>query len=318
MTPMKARTLFCLSAAALCGLAWLVSCSPPDVRMGMAPADSIKLSYRIVGKGKPLVVIHDGPGYEKSMLYKGFDDLSSQMRVIYYDQRGCGRSEPIAPTVSLSVEDNVRDLEDLRRYLRLRKMSLAAHGWGAVIALEYARAYPKHVESIILIAPMSPFAPDPEFENVIEKLPPDARERITVALEDPTASMVERRETIMREILPSLFFRKEAAEEIKFDMVKLAPDVNLRLGPDIKTLDLFTVLGEVTQPALVIVGRHDISSPLRDQIAYADGMKQADAVVFNGSGHFPFLEENTFFLNLVRVFLRDRSVPTLASAARIP
>ncbi|MFZ1948272.1 MAG: alpha/beta hydrolase [bacterium] len=315
---MKARTLVFLSAAALCGLSLALSCSPPDVRMGMAPTDTVKLSYRIIGKGKPLVVIHDGPGYEKSMLYKGFDGLSPQMRVIYYDQRGCGRSEPVAPTVPLSVEDNVRDLEHLRSYLRLRKMSLAAHGWGAVIALEYARAYPRHVESIILIAPMSPFEPDPEFENVIEKLPPEARERIEAALEDPTASMLERRETIMRETLPSLFFRKEAAEEIRFDTVVLAPDVNLRLGPDIKTLDLFTVLGEVPQPALVIVGRHDISSAVRDQIAYADGMKQADAVVFNGSGHFPFLEENAFFLNLVRAFLRDGSVPTLASAARTP
>jgi proline iminopeptidase len=262
------------------------------------------------------VVIHDGPGLEKSIMYRGFDGLSSDMRVIYYDQRGCGRSEPLAPTSALRVEDNVRDLENLRQFLHLRKMSLAAHGWGAAIALEYARAYPRQVEAIILVAPISPFVPDPELSGVIARLPEASRLKISAVLENPGLSMLERREAVMRETLPGLFYREASADDAGLESIRLAPYVNLRLGDELKTLALFSVLGEITQPTLIVAGRHDISIPMREQIAYADGIKHAGAVVFNESGHFPFLEEPAFFLNLAREFLQHKSVPTLAYGAR--
>lgn len=299
-------------------LAVLLACSPPDVRIGMGEGDGVKLSYRIIGTGKPLVVIHDGPGYEKSIMFGGFDALRSDMKIIYYDQRGCGRSEPLAANTRLSILDNVSDLENLRRYFHFRKMSLAAHGWGAVIALEYARAYPKRVDSIILVTPISPFAPDKELMTMVESLPRAARDKIVGALDAENVSVLEKQEVMMREILPELFYKREAAEDLRLEGLKYASDVRLRLGAELKTLDLFSMLGSITQPTLVIAGRHDISIPVRDQMAYADGIKHASAVVFNESGHFPFLEEHAFFVNLVREFLHNRSVPALAGTWHMP
>lgn len=293
-------------------------CSPPDVRIGTGEGDGVKLSYRMLGKGKPLVVIHDGPGYEKSLMYKGFDGFSSDMRVLYYDQRGCGQSEPISASTSSRISDNVQDLEDLRQYFHFRKMSLAAHGWGAVIALEYARAYPKRVESIVLIAPVSPFAPETEVTSIVDRLPVEAGTRIREALGDPYMSVVEKREVAMRQIMPSLFYRSQTAEDLDLASLTYSAEVSLRLGEELKSLDLFPVLGEITQPTLVIAGRHDISVPVRDQMAYADGIKHSSAVVFNESGHFPFLEEHEFFMNLVGQFLRHKGVPALADAVHKP
>jgi proline iminopeptidase len=289
-----------------------LSCSPPDVRIGMGDGDGVRLAYRALGTGKPLVVIHDGPGNEKSIMYKGFDGLHSDIRLVYYDQRGCGKSEPLAATTPSGIEDNVRDLESLRRYLRLEKMSLAAHGWGAVIALEYTRAHPTRVESLILITPISPFRPGPKVESIVDRLPDDARDHITSILNNVGLSVFERQAAIMRTILPSLFFRPEAMEGIRLESLKYAPEVSLRLGEELQSLDLFAVLHEIAQPTLVIVGRHDLSVPVRDQMAYTDGITNASAVVFNESGHFPFLEERGFFLNLVREFLLKNNVPALA------
>jgi proline iminopeptidase len=284
----------------------------------MGDGEGVRLSYRMLGSGKPLVVIHDGPGYEKSIMYKGFDGLKSDMRVIYYDQRGCGKSEPLAGIISSRIDDNVRDLEALRRYFHIEKMSLAAHGWGAVIALEYARKYPARVQAMMLITPISPFSPQPQIESMLDKLPNGAQDEIARALNDPGLSMLERREAMMRVILPSLFYRQDAVRDVKWEGLKYAPDVNLRLGEELSSLDLFPVLGEITQRTLVIVGRHDVSIPVRDQMAYADGMENASAVVFNESGHFPFLEEHDFFMNLVKEFLLKRTVPALVDASRIP
>jgi proline iminopeptidase len=197
-------------------------------------------------------------------------------------------------------------------------MSLAAHGWGAVIALEYAITHPKRVDSIILLAPISPFAPDRELTSMVESLPKDAQAKIVGALDDANLSVLEKQEVMMREILPELFYRREAAEDLKLENLKYASDVRLRLGEELKCLDLFTVLGDITQPTLVIAGRHDISIPVRDQMAYADGIKHASAVVFNESGHFPFLEEHAFFVNLVKEFLHNKSVPALAGSWPMP
>jgi pimeloyl-ACP methyl ester carboxylesterase len=80
------------------------------------------------------------------------------------------------------------------------------------------------------------------------------------------------------------------------------------------TLDLFPVLEEVTTPTLVIVGRHDPATPVRDQMAYADGISTSSAMVFNGSGHFPFLEEPELFTDVAREFLLHGSLPALVRA----
>ncbi|HVP58522.1 MAG TPA: alpha/beta fold hydrolase, partial [bacterium] len=191
----------------------------------MGTGDGVRLAYRTVGTGRPLVVIHDGPGYEKSIMYKGFDDLSSDMRVVYYDQRGCGKSEPLAATTPARIVDNVNDLEALRRYFHFEKMALAAHGWGAVIALEYARNYPTHVDVIILITPLSPFNPYTKLEDLMDKVPDSARQEIAGAIANSGISMLDKRETVMRAILPALFYNQDAAKAVKWDGLKLAPDV---------------------------------------------------------------------------------------------
>lgn len=280
----------------------------------MGDGDGVRLSYRIVGKGKALVVIHGGPGYEKSLMYHGFDELASDLRIIYYDQRGCGRSEPLTPMTSVTIADNVEDLEALRRYLHLEKMSIAAHGWGAVIALEYARKYRRYIDSIVLITPISPFLPGPALESIIDRLPAEARDEIFEIYNHPTISILEKRERVMKLILPHLFYRQEALEHVDLSTLRLAADVNVRMGADLKSLDLFPVLGEIDAPTLVVVGRHDMATPVRDQMAYADGIRTSSAIVFNHSGHFPFLEEHPLFISVAKGFLLHGSLPALVRA----
>jgi proline iminopeptidase len=282
----------------------------------MGDGEGVRLSYRIIGEGKPLFVIHDGPGYEKTLMYGGFDVLASDMKVVYYDQRGCGRSEPLSPMTSATIADNIEDLEALRAYLHIRKFSIAAHGWGAVIALGYARKYGEYVESIVLVTPISPFMPEPLHETVMDRLPDETRMAVFDLLYHPTISMLERRQRIMKLTMPALFHRPEAAAHIESKSLRFAADVNLRLGDELGTLDLFPVLGDIKAPTLVVIGRHDISTAVRDQMAYADGIKGSSAVVFNDSGHFPFLEEQDSFRSVVREFFLNGRVPTLVSASK--
>jgi len=288
------------------------SCSPAGVRMGMAKGDGARLAYRAVGHGEPLVVIHDGPGGEKSIMYGGFDGLSETMRVVYYDQRGCGRSEPLTASQSCTIEDNVRDLEALRAYLHLDRFSIAAHGWGAVIAIEYARAHPERVEALVLVTPVSPYSPGLHLDGLIERLPPEGRDRVEAVMENPFSTMLETREQFVRAVLPMLFYNDRARREADLEDYKYSADVDARLSSELKSFDLYERLAGVETPTLVIAGRHDVLTPLAEQMAYVDGISTSRAVVFNDSAHFPFLEERRTFLSQVGGFISQGAVPPLA------
>jgi proline iminopeptidase len=282
-----------------------------DMRMGMGNGSGVRLSYRTAGKGPALVVIHGGPGYEKALMYPGFDTLSSELKVVYYDQRGCGSSEPLGALTPMDISDHVEDLEALRRYLRLPDISIAAHGWGAVIALGYCLEYGKNVNSLILVTPISPFLPEPGIESMMDDLPRETRDRIWEIYNHPHLSMLEKRERVMRLVLPALFYRKEGMDRVDLNALSFSPEVNAKATAQLRSADVFPELGDVEVPTLVIVGRHDPSTPVRDQMAYADGIRTSSAIVFNGSGHFPFLEEPQLFTEVSREFLLHGSLPAL-------
>ncbi len=282
--------------------------------MGMAGGDGARLSYRVLGQGEVLVVIHDGPGGEKSIMYDGFDALSGGMKIVYYDQRGCGRSEPLGAGQSCTIEDNVRDLEALSSYLHLDSFSIAAHGWGAVIALEYAREHPDRVDAIVLVTPVSPHEPGLRIDGLMERLPEDGQMQVRAVLDNPFASMLEKREQFVRAVLPLLFYDQRAMGRADLESFRYSPDVDSRLSAELKSFDLYARLDDVGIPTLVIAGRHDVLTPLSEQMAYVERIGTSRAVIFNESAHFPFLEEKEAFLRHVEMFVPDGGIPSLAHA----
>ncbi len=80
------------------------------------PVRGVEIFERRVGSGPPVVVLHGGPGAHHDYLLPGFDALARDRELIYYDQRGGGRS-PVARDVSVGWREHVADLEALRRHL---------------------------------------------------------------------------------------------------------------------------------------------------------------------------------------------------------
>jgi proline iminopeptidase len=99
--------------------------------------------------GLPVVVIHGGPGAGCSDQMRRFFD-PEHYRIILYDQRGAGRSEPHAETDNNTTADLVDDLEQLRQHLNLDRWMLFGGSWGSTLALLYAQANPGRVTAMIL------------------------------------------------------------------------------------------------------------------------------------------------------------------------
>lgn len=126
--------------------------------MELSPIEALRdirgarLFERRVGSGSPVVVLHGGPGAHHDYLLPAFDALASRHTLIYYDQRGGGRS-PVPRDVPVGWQEHVADLEALREAWGLERMAIAGYSWGGLLALLYARAYPARVERLALVSP---------------------------------------------------------------------------------------------------------------------------------------------------------------------
>ncbi len=105
--------------------------------------------------GKPVVVLHGGPGSGTTGDFCFMFDLD-RYRVVLYDQRNCGRSTPHAsePAVDLSANTTrhlVADIERLRSHLGIDRWMVWGGSWGTTLALAYAEAHPERVSEMILV-----------------------------------------------------------------------------------------------------------------------------------------------------------------------
>src|SRR5215207_7962159 len=110
-------------------------------REAMVAVRGVDLFVRRVGAGPPAVVLHGGPGAHHDYLLPGFDALAEGRELIYYDQRGGGRS-PVARDVPVGWTEHVADLDALRETWRLERLTLVGYSWGGLLALLYATSHP--------------------------------------------------------------------------------------------------------------------------------------------------------------------------------
>ncbi|MDA7427658.1 prolyl aminopeptidase [Primorskyibacter aestuariivivens] len=99
--------------------------------------------------GKPVVVLHGGPGGGCSPAMRRYFD-PSVYRVILFDQRGCGRSRPHASVTNNTTWHLVRDIEQIRNLLEIDSWAVFGGSWGATLALIYAQSHPEAVSHLIL------------------------------------------------------------------------------------------------------------------------------------------------------------------------
>jgi pimeloyl-ACP methyl ester carboxylesterase len=107
------------------------------------------LAYWTVGnQDEIIIVLHGGPGAAHNYLRPEWDHLSSAAKVIYYDQRGCGKSDR---SDCYGWKEHVSDLKRIiTHFSRDKKVILAGSSWGYTLALLYATTNPSDVKGIII------------------------------------------------------------------------------------------------------------------------------------------------------------------------
>ncbi len=117
----------------------------------LAVSDLHEIYYEVSGnpKGKPVVVLHGGPGGGSQPFYRQYFD-PDRWRIVMFDQRGCGRSTPHAELRENTTWDLVADIEKLRSLLGIDQWVIFGGSWGSTLALAYSETHPDRCLGLIL------------------------------------------------------------------------------------------------------------------------------------------------------------------------
>ncbi|HUJ26192.1 MAG TPA: alpha/beta fold hydrolase [Myxococcales bacterium] len=264
------------------------------------------LFAREVGEGPPILVVHGGPDFDHTYFLPDLDRLAGAHRLVYYDERGRGRSAAGVRPQDVTLESEMADLDAVRAAFGLEKTALLGHSWGALLAVEYALRHPERVSRLILMNPSPIAAADwRQFRNErVAKLGSDLARmnaiRDTPAFQagDPDAVAayyrIHFRQGLARpEDLDRLVRSLRASPTFTPEGILKARQIEARLYDQTwrspAGYDPLPRLRALHVPALVILGDHDFFS--REMTSHvAKAIPGARLVMLESCGHFPFLE----------------------------
>jgi proline iminopeptidase len=297
--------------------------------------DEVKLFYKIEGQGsETLVVVHGGPGNSLESIRADLGPLANGRRVIYYDQRGNGRSEVIKDGKKVGYKYHVADLDAVRQYFKLDKMTLLGNSWGGLLVSLYAVEHPDRVERMVLHNPAPPmmgFLMDMGNEisfRMSNIYKPEQRKRYEfvqdgnnwLKAKDPVAMC---REFMQLVLTTYTYSRKLDGLGFKGDVCSGPPEavryqqiVNNHVWRSLGEFNLVPKLSAVTAPVLVIHGAADVI-PLRGSQFWTSGYPNARLLLIEKSGHLSHIETPEIFFPAVESFLKG-SFPAEAKKVARP
>jgi proline iminopeptidase len=275
----------------------------------------VRLYYRTMGAiGEPIVVIHGGPGFTMDYIAEDIRGLSDSHRLIFYDQRGTGRSTLVTDAAALDAQRFADDLEALRRHFRLDRITLLGHSWGAGVAALYAIRYPDRVHRLILVGaiPLRLSELTRTFDELSAKRGDVGRqllqERRKTWMADPgNATACRAYYTVWFE---PFFTDPAMLKTTKGDFCAGSPaalrnkvaSVDTHTAASLGNWDWRSALRTVSAPTVIIHGTHDVI-PVSTAREWADAVPNARVVLLDGIGHFPYLEAPERFKSAVNEFM---------------
>jgi proline iminopeptidase len=293
------------------------------IREGYVNAHGVMIYYKSFGRGKPLMLLHGGPGASHDYFLPYLTPLARHFRLIFIDERGSGRSQSLENVSGYTVENMVEDVESVRQALGLGQISMLGHSYGGVLAQAYALKYQKNLSRLILASTFaSTKAINEVFLRMKEKMPADVRERIDkmeaeglyghgkdyeknrYAAEYMTAAWGDG-------YFPYLYQNRPDANYDPIDNGKLSWELyremwgshgEFVIDGNLKSVEYTNRLPAIKVPTLILVGDHDESDPSLSQTMH-EKIIGSKLVILPKSGHMTFVDQPGMFEKSVEDFL---------------
>lgn len=281
-------------------------------------SDSARIFYRVSApRPDTLIAIHGGPGIGLESIAADFAPLFAKHTVIFYDQRGAGRSELPADTTRLAVARQIADLDEIRRHFGIARATLIAHSYGPLLAASYAIAHPDAVARMIFFGPVPPrrgefwsrFSADVALR--LDSAETARMGRAMQRISGPDSGVVAAcRDLWAVGLKPRLAEPARTQHLIKSDLCGDPPQA-IRYG--LRTTnrvvmgyfgnwDLRDQLGRLSTPVLILHGEQEAipMDLIREWVAAMPGAK---LVTVPRAAHFPYVEQSDAVWPVVEGFL---------------
>ncbi len=270
-----------------------------------------------------LVFLHGGPGSSETALLRAFNAaLEDAFTVVYWDQRGAGRSyRPSIPVASMTVERFVADLDELIERLLARfgqrRVVLVGHSWGSALGVLYAGRFPAKVAAYVGVGQVADMAASEaaSYAFALEKARERGHRRAIRQLEaiGPPPHTLKTLATQRRWLmamggafgpnlsLANMVWRGMTGPEASpLDLVRLVRGAGFStrlLWPALMASNLRRDVRRLETPAFFVLGRHDMQVVAAVSADYFDALEapHKQLIWFEESGHMvPFEEPERF------------------------
>jgi proline iminopeptidase len=278
--------------------------------------NGVDLHYRTIGEGPVLFLVSPGWGVASNYLQRGFSSLATNHRLVFIDTRGSGLSGRPADPTRMGTVDMADDLEALRVHLGLPEISILGHSNSGAIALAYAQRYPERVNKLVLIeSQVLGLSAAADTQRILQQRSADPRFKEAARVVstfftgqmNPAASD-ESLEAFIAQVLP-LYLRSPekslslAQEHLSGPISSYAFTAQFAADAAFPT-DQTKCLGAIRARVLIMVGRHDYICPVALSERLYEDIPESSIVIFEESGHMPWLEEpDEFFAELKRFLI---------------
>lgn len=247
--------------------------------------NGLETYYTLEGQGDPIVLLH-GWGTSSRSLSGVAASLVNGFRVLAMDLPGFGWSQ--APSVAWGTADYAAHVERLMDELGITRACLVGHSFGGRIAISLSAGHPARVARLVLVASAGIRPPRGIRYYVRVGIAKTVRRFFSLPVWGRTG------ERIIAKVhgrIGSRDFR--VAGQMRPTLVRVVNE------------DLTPLLPKVEAPTLILWGDQDPEVPRSAMDTMATKIRRARLVVFEGAGHFPFLEAPEQFAQAVRSFLQE-------------
>lgn len=275
--------------------------------------DGEKLYYETIGDGEPIVILHGGPGWYFKSDYNGLKGLSNQYKLIFFDQRGSGKSKADITSETITLDNFLQDISSVINHFGYEKVNLLGVSFGGVLGTKYAIENPKKVNSLILL---SPGGLDHSFrESINESINKRLNHEDLIDYQaipdnpewkdDPARIASEQYKVIFR----AYFYDKVVLDTFQIDIdsytAQSQKKVSKYLLENMGDFNYYNDL-DIIKDIRVLILRGDYD-PIPDSfiLKYKVHHPNLDYVEFNNVGHFPHYEARRKTLQEITNFLED-------------
>jgi proline iminopeptidase len=249
-------------------------------------------------------IIHGGPGGDHSSFKPVLSPLAEQMQLIYFDHRGQGRSARGDPA-RYTLDENVEDMEALRRHLGLGPIVSIGTSYGGMVAQAHAARYPDAVSHLVLVVTAAHGGFIERAKAIVAARGTPEQRLVCEAL---WAGSFKDEAELRRfyAVMGPLYSRRHdpTAGSLSTQRTIYNPEaLNRAFGGFLRSFDLRPELPRITAPTLVLAGRHDWICPPEFSEEIARLVPRAELRIFEESSHSIRADEPQALLGIIEDFV---------------